>query len=139
MFSWYKPPLSKPKCQIICHILRWILNYQESLIVAIIFLRMYCIVRPMVPESDVPCTYHCLHVLSILVPIGCIVKAGSWPPLNINAMHKCLCSTSLRIVHIHGAKKAKNQTILKFCRNKLFSIKGIFIEFCFKWNIVLWN
>ncbi len=30
-------------------------------------LRMYCIVRPMVPENNVPCTYHCLHVLSILV------------------------------------------------------------------------
>ncbi len=31
------------------------------------YLRMYCIVRPMVPENNVPCTYHCLHVLSILV------------------------------------------------------------------------
>ncbi len=30
-------------------------------------LRMYCIVRPMVPENNVPCTYHCLYVLSILV------------------------------------------------------------------------
>ncbi len=37
-------------------------------------LRMYCIVRPMVPENNVTCTYYCLHVLSIL---GCIVKAGS--------------------------------------------------------------
>ncbi len=27
---------------------------------------MYCIVRPMVPENNVPCTYPCLHVLSIL-------------------------------------------------------------------------
>ena len=31
------------------------------------FLRVYCIVRPMVPDNNVPCTYHCLHVLSILV------------------------------------------------------------------------
>ncbi len=30
-------------------------------------LKMYFIVRPMVPENNVPCTYHCLHVLSILV------------------------------------------------------------------------
>ncbi len=30
-------------------------------------LRMYCIVRPMVPENNVPCTYHCLRILSILV------------------------------------------------------------------------
>ncbi len=30
-------------------------------------LRMYCIVRPMAPENNVPCTHHCLHVLSILV------------------------------------------------------------------------
>ncbi len=30
-------------------------------------LRMYCIVRHMVPENNVPCTYHCLHVLTILV------------------------------------------------------------------------
>ena len=30
-------------------------------------LRMLCIVRPMVPENNVPCTYHCLHILSILV------------------------------------------------------------------------
>ncbi len=29
------------------------------------------------------------------VSIGCIVKAGSWPTLIINAMHKYLCSTSL--------------------------------------------
>ncbi len=58
---------------------------------------MYCIVRPMVPVNNVQCTYHCLHVWSILVSIGCIVKAGSGPPLNINAMHNYLCSTSLTI------------------------------------------
>ena len=30
-------------------------------------LRMYCVVRPMAPENNVPCTYHSLHILGILV------------------------------------------------------------------------
>ena len=44
--------------------------------------------KDVLPENNVPCTYHCLYILSILVSIGCIVKAGSWPQLNINYMHK---------------------------------------------------
>ncbi len=76
---------------------------------------MYCIVRPMVPENNVPCTYHCLYVLSTLAEdsIGCIVKAGSWPPLNINAMHKYLCSTSLNMAVPH---KYQIGSMLGTCR-----------------------
>ncbi len=55
----------------------------------ILVLRYDLIDRPGVLGNYVPLNYHCLCrrcLMPILVSMGCILRAGSCPPLNINAI-----------------------------------------------------
>ncbi len=64
---------------------------------------MYCIVRPMVPENKVPCTYHCLHVLSILVEDSYHANSGvnlmySQGRKLTTVKHKCYAKITMQYI-----------------------------------------
>ncbi len=78
-------------------------------------LRMYCIVRPMVPENNVPCTYHCLHVLSILANSG-VNRMSSQGRKLTTVKHKCYAKITMQYIlkSVHTIKHDIFAT-RKFC------------------------
>ena len=59
---------------------------------------MYCIVRPMVLDNNVPCTYHCLHVLKMYHANSGVNRMYSQGRKLTTVKHKCYAKITMQYI-----------------------------------------